>query len=69
MFVTLFVGILDTVTGEMVYTNAGHNPTYIRKADGNLERLDNLHGPVVGAKAMASPRPAILKKNSLKSNG
>jgi sigma-B regulation protein RsbU (phosphoserine phosphatase) len=95
MFVTLFVGILDTVTGEMVYTNAGHNPTYIRKADGNLERLDNLHGPVVGAKEglaykedriritkgdtpkvtpfsctpMASPRPAILKKNSLKSNG
>ena len=50
MFVTLFVGILDTVTGEMVYTNAGHNPTYIRKADGNLERLDTLHGPVVGAK-------------------
>ena len=50
MFVTLFVGILDTVTGEMVYTNAGHSPTYIRKADGNLERLDTLHGPVVGAK-------------------
>jgi sigma-B regulation protein RsbU (phosphoserine phosphatase) len=50
MFVTLFVGILDTVTGEMIYTNAGHNPTYIRNADGNLERLDTLHGPVVGAK-------------------
>ena len=50
MFVTLFVGILDTVTGEMVYTNAGHNPTYIRRADGNSERLDTLHGPVVGAR-------------------
>jgi sigma-B regulation protein RsbU (phosphoserine phosphatase) len=50
MFVTLFVGILDTITGELVYTNAGHNPTYIRKADGNLERLDTLHGPVVGAR-------------------
>jgi sigma-B regulation protein RsbU (phosphoserine phosphatase) len=50
MFVTLFVGILDTVTGELVYTNAGHNPTYIRKANGNLERLDTLHGPVVGAR-------------------
>jgi sigma-B regulation protein RsbU (phosphoserine phosphatase) len=50
MFVTLFVGILDTVTGELVYTNAGHNPSYIRKADGNLERLDPLHGPVVGAR-------------------
>jgi sigma-B regulation protein RsbU (phosphoserine phosphatase) len=50
MFVTLFVAILNTVTGEMVYTNAGHNPSYIRKTDGDLERLDNLHGPVVGAK-------------------
>ena len=50
MFVTLFVGILDTVTGEIVYTNAGHNPTLIRKADGSLERLDTLHGPVVGAR-------------------
>jgi sigma-B regulation protein RsbU (phosphoserine phosphatase) len=50
MFVTLFVGILDTVTGEMVYTNAGHNPTYFRRADGSLERLDTLHGPVVGAR-------------------
>jgi sigma-B regulation protein RsbU (phosphoserine phosphatase) len=50
MFVTLFVGILDTVTGELVYTNAGHNPSFIRKVDGNLERLDTLHGPVVGAK-------------------
>jgi len=50
MFVTLFVGILDTVTGKLVYTNAGHNPSFIRKADGNLERLDTLHGPVVGAR-------------------
>jgi sigma-B regulation protein RsbU (phosphoserine phosphatase) len=51
MFVTLFVGILDTVSGELVYTNAGHNPTFIRKADGNFKRLDTLHGPVVGARA------------------
>jgi len=34
----------------MVYTNAGHNPTFIRKADSNLERLDTVHGPVVGAR-------------------
>jgi len=49
MFVTLFVGILDTDTGELVYTNAGHNPSYLRRDDGNLERLDTRHGPVVGA--------------------
>jgi len=41
---------MNTVTGELTYTNAGHNPTYIRKADGDLERLDTLHGPVVGAR-------------------
>ena len=50
MFVTIFTGILNTVTGELTYTNAGHNPTYIRKADGNIERLDTLHGPVIGAR-------------------
>jgi sigma-B regulation protein RsbU (phosphoserine phosphatase) len=49
MFVSLFVGILNIVTGELVYTNAGHNPPYIRKTDANLIRLDTLHGPVVGA--------------------
>ncbi len=26
MFVTIFCGILDTKTGEILYTNAGHNP-------------------------------------------
>ncbi len=50
MFVTVFTGILNIITGELTYTNAGHNPTYIRKADGNLERLDTVHGPVVGAR-------------------
>lgn len=49
MFVTLFLGILDTDTGELVYTNAGHNPPYLRRDDGNLERLDTRHGPVIGA--------------------
>ncbi|MCZ6484110.1 MAG: SpoIIE family protein phosphatase, partial [Acidobacteria bacterium] len=30
MFVTLFAGILDVTTGEFIYTNAGHNPPYLR---------------------------------------
>lgn len=29
MFVTLFLGILDTVTGEIKFANAGHNPPLI----------------------------------------
>ena len=49
MFVTLFLAILDLPSGEMVYCNAGHNPPYLQRATGELERLDARHGPVIGA--------------------
>jgi len=49
MFVTVFAGILNIRSGELVYTNAGHNPPYIRKKDGTLQRLDQRHGPAIGA--------------------
>jgi len=49
MFVTVFMGILNTATGEMQYTNAGHNPPYILRKDGSLEALAQRHGPVIGA--------------------
>ncbi len=49
MFVTLWVGVLDIRTGEVTYTNAGHNPPYLKRVDGSLEKLDMRHGPVVGA--------------------
>jgi sigma-B regulation protein RsbU (phosphoserine phosphatase) len=49
MFVTIWLGILDLASGSAVYCNAGHNPPYLRRADGSLERLDIRHGPVVGA--------------------
>lgn len=49
MFATVFAAILDLSTGELTYTNAGHNPPYIKRKDGKLERLDQRHGPVVGA--------------------
>jgi sigma-B regulation protein RsbU (phosphoserine phosphatase) len=48
MFVTLFLGILDTRNGQMHYTNAGHNPPYLKRANGQLEVLNQRHGPVVG---------------------
>jgi anti-anti-sigma factor len=49
MFVTLFVGRLDMATGDFVYTNAGHEPPYVREAGGALGRLAEHHGPMVGA--------------------
>jgi sigma-B regulation protein RsbU (phosphoserine phosphatase) len=49
MFVTVFLAILNVRTGEMVYTNAGHNPPYIRRRNGSVRKLDAFHGPVIGA--------------------
>jgi len=49
MFVTLFVGILNVTSGDLTYTNAGHNGPYVRRRDGLVERLDECHGPLVGA--------------------
>ncbi|MGV7223491.1 MAG: SpoIIE family protein phosphatase [Nitrospinales bacterium] len=48
MFITLFFGILDVTTGELTYTNAGHNPPFILNADGGVTILSKVHGPMVG---------------------
>lgn len=46
-FVTLFFGILDPPKGQLTYTNAGHNPPILIRADGHLERLSPT-GPAIG---------------------
>ena len=50
MFTTTFMGILNNKTGSLVYTNAGHHPSYIKRKKGPIERLDRLHGPALGVK-------------------
>jgi sigma-B regulation protein RsbU (phosphoserine phosphatase) len=49
MFVTVFYGIYNIRTGEVTYTNAGHNPPYLMKADGTIQALPYSENLVVGA--------------------
>jgi serine phosphatase RsbU (regulator of sigma subunit)/CHASE2 domain-containing sensor protein len=46
LFVTLWAGVLDVATGELVYSNAGHEPPYVIVHGGQgLERLVEVGGP------------------------
>jgi sigma-B regulation protein RsbU (phosphoserine phosphatase) len=49
MFVTVFYGIYNLRTGELTYTNAGHNPPYILKSDGQVVETPMPEDPIVGA--------------------
>jgi phosphoserine phosphatase RsbU/P len=40
MFVTLFLGLLDTRTGNVTYTNAGHPAPHILRASGDIEQIE-----------------------------
>jgi phosphoserine phosphatase RsbU/P len=48
MFVTLLLGTLDFAGNRLAYVRAGHVPPYLRRADGSLERLEQLGGPPLG---------------------
>ncbi|MBR5901203.1 SpoIIE family protein phosphatase [bacterium] len=48
MFVTVFAGVLDICTGEVVYVNAGHNAPVMRKNDGSSSWLPVDNGFVIG---------------------
>jgi sigma-B regulation protein RsbU (phosphoserine phosphatase) len=48
MFVTLFLGILNIRTGELQYSNGGHNPPYLIRARGDLEPLETTQGMALG---------------------
>jgi sigma-B regulation protein RsbU (phosphoserine phosphatase) len=68
MFITVFMAILDTDTGELTYSSAGHNPSYIiNKESRKIKKLSDLHGPVVGAmEGMAYGETKLfLKKNDI----
>ena len=48
MFVTFFLGILDTKTGNVEFCNAGHNYPYIIRNDDKIECIEETHGTPIG---------------------
>jgi sigma-B regulation protein RsbU (phosphoserine phosphatase) len=50
MFVTLFLGLLDTRTGALAYINAGHPAPGLLRANNDIERLDGKPEPPLGVR-------------------
>ncbi len=48
MFVTVFYGLLNLKSGEMRYSNAGHNPPYILRKNGDVQVIEPTHDKVLG---------------------
>ncbi len=52
-FITFFMTVLDPATGELIYTNAGHNPPLLVRAKSGFEALPG-GGMILGILPMAS---------------
>lgn len=48
IFITLFFGVLDLRNGELRYSNAGHNPPRLLKADSQVEVVTKTKNIVLG---------------------
>ena len=62
-FITFFMGVIDPKTGEFVYTNAGHNPPVVVRADGEFETLTGGGGVILGILPMATYQEARTTLN------
>ncbi len=60
MFVTVFCAVLNFKTGELVYSNAGHNPPLIRHANGQPEEMLLPKGLILGTIEAARYKTARL---------
>jgi len=48
MFITLFLGILNVRTGELEYSNGGHEPPFVIRANGGLTTAELTNGVPLG---------------------
>jgi phosphoserine phosphatase RsbU/P len=61
MFATLFMGVLDPASGEVLYVNGGHDPPILVRADGRRATLTPT-GPAVG---LAPGLPFTIARTTL----
>lgn len=62
MFVTVFYGILNTLTGEVDYVNAGHNPPYLISPAG-IRKVDMTGGLILGCMEGLTYQSKTIKLN------
>jgi len=53
-FITFFWGVIDCVTKQLRYVNAGHNPPFLVRANGAVERLTS-GGLILGVMKTVTP--------------
>lgn len=56
-FITFFYGVIDQSVGDLRYTNAGHNPPFLVRAGGSVERLER-GGPALARLFSSAPYEA-----------
>ena len=62
-FITFFMMIADPATGELVYTNAGHNPPLLVRSGGSVEQLEG-GGMILGILPMSQYQEFRVTMNS-----
>ena len=61
MFVTAWVGVIDIETGELKFVSAGHNPPFVRHADGTVEMVKVRRALVLAAMEGAKYREDSIR--------